>query len=130
MKLTPGEIADRMTVLSIKLQKMPEKLELIDQFLEAQAEWLMLRIDADEEYEALAKVNLEGYHTVDMIYDDFRDPMYGCPHWELMGDAKSQEKAEQTVKNCRRAHELNMERVRLKNEINRKAGADIEIKSW
>lgn len=128
MRLTPGEIADRMSILSIKLQKMPEKLELVDQFLEAQAEWLMLRLDVDQEYEELAKVNLEAYHVVDMIYDDFRDKRYGTSGWTL-GDTQL-EKAAQTVRNCRRAHELNMERVRLKNAINRKAGADQEEKSW
>ena len=130
MQLTPGEIADKLTVLTVKLQRMPEKVELVDQFLEAQAEWQELGLDAQEEYEELERVNREAYHVVDMIYDDFRDPVYGCPYWQLYGDAKSQEKAENTVKNCRKAHELNMARVRLKNAINAKAGADIEVKSW
>jgi hypothetical protein len=119
-----------MTVLSIKVARMPERLELIDQFLEAQAEWHMLKLDADEEFQELADVNLEAWDIVEMIYEDFRDPVYGTPCWALYGDARSQEKAENTVKNCRRAHELNMERIRLKNAINAKAGADQEVKSW
>lgn len=128
MKLTPGEIADRMSILSIKLQKMPEAVELVDQFLEAQGEWLMLRLEADAEYDALAKVNLESYNIVDMLYDDFRDRKYGTKEWSLADTPLG--KAEWTVKNARRAHELNMERVRLKNAINAKAGADQEVKSW
>ena len=117
-----------MTVLSIKVARMPERLELIDQFLEAQAEWHLLKLDADDEYQKLADVNLEAWDIVEMIYEDFRDPKYGTEAW-LMTDGHL-DKAEQTIRNCRRAHELNMERVRLKNLINEKAGADIEVKSW
>jgi len=130
MRLTPGDIADRLTVLSVKLSRMSGNVDLQRQFSEAQAAWRELGLDAQLELEALTDVNLRGYDVVEMIYEDFRDPMYGCPYWELCGDARAQDRAEKTVRNCRMAHELNMERIRLKNEINKKAGAAIEVKSW
>jgi hypothetical protein len=130
MKLTPGDVADRLSVLSVKMSRMPRNKALWGQFCEAQLEWHSYRLDADKEFEALTDVNLAAYDVVELIYADFRDEMYGTPCWSLFGDAKAQERAENTIKNCRRAHELNMERVRLKNAINAKAGAAQEVKSW
>jgi hypothetical protein len=128
--ITPGDIADRLTVLSIKMDRMPERQELKDQFSEAQAAWLQLRVNADAEMQALSDVNREAYDVVEMIYADFRDPEYGTGEWNLYPFYATMSRATLTIKNCRRAHDLNMERVRLKNEINRKAGAQQEVKSW
>jgi hypothetical protein len=126
--ITPGDIADRLTVLSIKMARMPERADVQSQFLEAQAAWLRLKLHVNEEYQALADVNSRAYDVVEMIYADFRDPAYGTEEWSL--GAPEHMRAEMTVRNCRRAHDLNMERVRLKNKINEKAGAIQEVKSW
>jgi hypothetical protein len=130
VKLTPGDVADRLSVLSVKMSRMPRNKALWGQFCEAKVEWHSYRLDADKEFEALTDVNLAAYDVVELIYADFRDEMYGQPCWSLFGDARAQERAEATIKNCRKAHELNMERVRLKNAINAKAGAAQEVKSW
>jgi hypothetical protein len=128
--LTPGDVADRLSILSIKLARArAPNAQLQDQFLEAQAVWHSYKIDAHKEYEALADVNHEAYDVVELIYADFRDPLYGTEKWDICADLDWQ-KNEKTIKNCRRAHELNMERVRLKNAINEKAGAKQEVKSW
>lgn len=109
---------------------MPERHELKNQFSEAQAAWLHLRVEAEAELQALSDVNREAYDVVEMIYADFRDPGYGLGDWNLYPFYATMSRAELTIRNCRRAHDLNMERVRLKNEINRKAGAQQEVKSW
>jgi hypothetical protein len=129
--MTPGEIADRLTILAVKLWNLKDK-SVVDQHAEALAAWKRLGLDevVEDEMEELFDANNEAYEVIEHIYSDFRDEMYGTPCWSLFGDAKAQEKAEQTIKNCRRAHELNMERVRLKNAINAKAGAAQEVKSW
>jgi hypothetical protein len=128
VKMTPGDVADRLSVLSVKMSRIPRNKTLWGQFCEAQVEWHSYRLDADKEFEALTDVNLAAYDVVERIYADFRDPDYGTAVWSLSAD--QQDKAEATIRNCRRAHELNMERVRLKNAINAKAGAAQEVKSW
>jgi hypothetical protein len=134
MKLTLGELADRMTILAAKLERLTDDKVLQDLAKQYQQCLDVLESldfpDCSEEVAALNQVNNEGYDVVERIYADFRDEMYGTPCWSLFGDAKAQERAENTIKNCRRAHELNMERVRLKNAINAKAGAAQEVKSW
>jgi hypothetical protein len=134
MKLTPGELADRMTILAAKLERLTDDKTLqaiAKQYEQCLDVWESLDLpDCSVECFALNQVNNEGYEVVELIYADFRDEMYGQPCWSLFGDARSQERAENTIKNCRRAHELNMERVRLKNAINAKAGAAQEVKSW
>ena len=126
---TPGDIADRLSVLSIKMARMPERADVKAQFLEIQAVWRQLRIDVNEEYQALAEVNSKAYDVVELIYADFRDPEYGTADW-YPKSIVDLERMKLTIRNCRRAHYLNMERVRLKNAINEKAGAKQEIKSW
>lgn len=126
--MTPGDIADRLTVLSIKMARMPGRQDIQQQFSEAQAAWRHAGVEANDELIQLADVNDKAFDVVEMIYADFRDPKYGTTEWFL--SFGQQERAELTIRNCRRAHELNMERVRLKNAINAKAGAMQEVKSW
>jgi hypothetical protein len=133
MKLTPGELVDRLTILAIKLKRVKrgDRKKILEQIHECLDAFEALGLpDFFEESYALSGVNNEAYDVVELIYADFRDEMYGTPCWSLFGDARAQERAENTIKNCRRAHELNMERVRLKNAINAKAGAAQEVKSW
>jgi hypothetical protein len=132
MKLTPGDVADRLSVLSVKMSRMPRNKALWGQFCEAQVEWHSYQLDAQKEFEALTDVNLAAYDIVELIYNDFRDPHYGTASWawQTIPLPTLLDMMVSTVKNCRKAHELNMERVRLKNAINAKAGAAQEVKSW
>lgn len=124
--LTPGDIADRLAVLSIKATDgMPvtEELNL------AETAWEQFRPtdrELDNLYLKLLRVHLRSWDCVEQIYKEFDSEDYGGEQWKITDI----EKAQESIKNYRKAHELNKERVRLKNLINQRLGAAQEQKSW
>jgi len=115
--ITPGELADRLSILEIKREKSYcDPNELAD----LRKQWDQLGIDY-EYVKELKAINLEAWYYVDKIYSYFDDDSCKWPdtgHLEI-------------VATCRQAHKLNKRRVTLKNEINEKLGVKRkEVKTW
>ena len=115
--ITPGELADRLSILEIKREKSYcDPNELAD----LRKQWDQLGIDY-EYVKELKAINLEAWDYVDKIYSYFDDDSCKWPdtgHLEI-------------VATCRQAHKLNKRRVTLKNEINEKLGVKRkEVKTW
>jgi hypothetical protein len=115
--ITPGELADRLSILEIKREKSySDPNELAD----LRKQWDQLGIDY-EYVKELKAINLEAWYYVDKIYSYFDDDSCKWPdtgHLEI-------------VATCRQAHKLNKRRVTLKNEINEKLGVKRkEVKTW
>ena len=123
--MSPGEIADRIAILELKMTRLPGRRRTIrKQLLEAKKGF-----EHDfPQMQKLRELNSKEWDAVEVIYKVFSDSKFGTKDWTLTpGDIK---KAETAVKAARLCHELNMARVAVKNEINRLLGAATEEKSW
>ena len=114
IQITPGELADRISILEIKREKSYHDK---DELYELQREWESFGIGRSY-INDLKKINLESWDVVQRIYELFDN--------ELKADdyAKAALVSE-------KAHKLNKQRVTLKNYINKSLGVDRqEVKTW
>ena len=119
MKLSQGEIADRITILEIKLEKIGNCVA--GELAELRQEW---KGGFEAEVNALRRINRRAWDCVDMIYAGFLTD-FGSDDWRL----SDIDQAEKSIKNFRLAHMLNMERIGIKNAINKDIGYQ-EYKTW
>lgn len=114
--ITPGELADRISILEIKREKAHHDK---DELYELQREWESFGIGRSY-INDLKKINLEGWDVVQRIYEMFED----------ISDSAGVDK-EECYKVCRNAHFINKKRVTLKNYINKVLGVERkEVKTW
>lgn len=112
--ITPGELADRISILEIKREKAHHDK---DELYELQREWESFGIGRSY-INDLKKINLEAWDVVDNIYRLFDDGL-------KVGDYI------EAALVCKKAHDLNKQRVTLKNNINKWLGVDRqEVKTW
>lgn len=119
MKIGQGDIADRMTILEIKAAHFGGAVK--DELMAVSAQW---NGGHDEDLNALREINAEAWGCVEKIYQDFAGGL-GSETWRLT-DVES---AEESIRNFRKAHLLNMERIKIKNRINGETGYK-EFKTW
>ena len=114
--ITPGDLADRISILEIKREKSycdPEEL------YELQREWHSLG-GARRYIDDLKQINLDGWDVVQRIYEMFEDDE------DSTGVDKNY-----CYNVCRNAHFINKRRVNLKNVINKVMGVERkEVKTW
>jgi hypothetical protein len=119
LEISQGEIADRMTILEIKAQRIGDavrpELEAVN------AAW---NGGHGDDVQRLREINAEAWECVEKIYSDFASGM-GDDEWRLTDIGA----AEASIRNFRKAHLLNMARVEVKNRINNGAGYR-ELKTW
>ena len=115
IQITPGDLADRISILEIKKEKsFCDEVEL-EELME---QWKLLGVGRSYINDMKA-INLEGWGTVERIYEMF-DEMH----------CVSVDKNE-CFNVCRTAHMNNKMRVTFKNYINKCLGVDRqEIKTW
>jgi hypothetical protein len=114
IQITPGELADRISILEIKREKSYHDK---DELYELQREWESFGIGRSY-INDLKKINLESWDVVQKIYELFDEGLKFGAYAEA---ALVSEKA----------HHLNKQRVTLKNYINKSMGVDRqEIKTW
>lgn len=109
MRLTQGEIADRISILELK---QFHGLDVKDELEELRKEWK----GNEDDLEALRFVNCEAWAVVGRVHQYF--------DWGMKADN------EVIVGDCRIAHSLNKKRVGIKNKINKEFGEFIEHKTW
>ena len=112
--IPPGELADRISILEIKREKSYcDPNELAD----LHNQWDQIGLGRDY-IDQLKGINLEAWDCVDQIYNFFDSDEFSVNYME-----------QATV--CRKAHQLNKQRVTLKNQINAALGVDRkEVKTW
>lgn len=112
--ITPGELADRISILEIKREKAHhDKYELY----ELQREWESFGIGRSY-INDLKKINLESWDVVQRLYELFDTGLEFGDYMEAATVSK-------------KAHDLNKKRVTLKNYINKSMGVDRhEVKTW
>lgn len=128
LKLSAGEIADRLSILEIKAERITGQIDIALELNECHREWdSIIGNDAGlkEVLHELKRVNEIAWDSVENIYHYFNNGL-GDENWEI-GNKKE---AEEAIKEFRKAHDLNMRRIELKNEINRYCGSRQEIKTW
>lgn len=110
--VSPGELADRLSILEIKHEKGlcgPEEVQ------ELQGQWEQIGVGRSY-VDELKRINLEAWDYVQKIYEYFDE----CK-WPDADIAAT----------CRIAHKLNKKRVTLKNKINEALGVNHkEVKTW
>lgn len=114
--MTPADLIDRVSILKIKMEKLGVDLSAEMRECHERLDGLVYEHFIDE----LEKLNRIGWDGNQVIVDAVRreDPISLEDHRTLWRQIK-------------RAHLANMERHRLKNEINRHFGHNSkEIKSW
>lgn len=120
---SPGDLVDRLTILYVKRSKMPEKAHLLARAI-GELEPVCAAFETFDPRVAKHKASLIELNTVAwdanavLIEALPRDSDYGAGSWRLDGtipDAVA--KAESVVKSIATAHRANIDRVRLKNEI-------------
>lgn len=116
--LTQGEIADRISILEIKLEHFGDKV--LPELVYLDSLW---KGEHPNELNELRNLNRESWDCVERIYKDFSTE-FGSDGWVL----KDIKQAEESIKNYRRAHMLNMRRIEIKNRINQ--GTYKELKTW
>lgn len=121
MNLTPGEIADRLSIAEIR---SIETGSIQDDLADLKSAWAQYN-DIDH-YEQLKKINHLAWFHVEQIYRDFDCLGLGDNSWIL----SNIEQAQACIRNCKRAHVLNKRRIEIKNKINQKFGFPTEKKSW
>ena len=109
MKMSQADLADRITILELKLKEgLPVYAELSLYLWECEA--------PAELVDQLRAVNADGWHWVGIITDHFEGRR--CVPDDILLNA------------CRLAHDSNKARIALKNEISRAFGDCIESKTW
>lgn len=121
IRISPGEVADRLTILEIKAERMTDAAKLAnvrrerDELAEVAAKALPARDDVRQLTQALKDINGKLWD----IEDDIRD----CERASDFG--------EKFIALARAVYHTNDERARLKRAINDALGADIiEEKSY
>jgi len=111
MRLTQGEIADRITILMLKIH---HGLDAHDELRDLFREWR----GPTESLERLYAVNKRAWSLVEIIYKTFDHRM------------PNKKEAYGVLIVCYQAYLLNKERVAIKNEINAAASQPLELKTW
>ena len=131
VQLSPGEVADRISVLEVKIEKLPpDKHPYIIRELEALRETLQDFVrDSDstieQRIEALRRLNREGWKMNEVIYNAFDDRRFGSADWDLnTNDPVEVRNTASVVKAFRASQAVNRERIVIKNEINQLLGCD------
>ncbi len=121
IRISPGEVADRLTILEIKAERMTDSAKLAnvrrerDELAEVAAKALPARDDLRKLTQALKDINAKLWD----IEDDIRD----CE--------RASDFSEKFIALARAVYHTNDERARLKRAINDALGADIiEEKSY
>jgi hypothetical protein len=104
--ISPGELADRLSILMLKMEKMPDKAHMIrPEYLYIWEIFLWHFKNADAIHEQLAELlhhNEQGWDANQVLFDRF-----------------SRDEDAQNIETwARRAHAANQARIRIKNQIN------------
>ena len=114
-EISLGELADKITILEIKMEKIINKESLIT---------------IKKEYQSLKSINLEGIN-LDKYKDLFNDlKLINEKLWDIENEKRLLEKnsdfSDKFIKVSRDVHFMNDKRAKVKKEINRSFGSNIE----
>ena len=114
-EISLGELADKITILEIKMEKIINKESLIT---------------IKKEYQSLKSINIENINLekYKQLFNDLK--LINEKLWDIENEKRLLEKnsdfGDKFIKVSRDVHFMNDKRARVKKEINRSFGANIE----
>jgi hypothetical protein len=130
VECTPGELVDKITVLEVKMEMLPEeKTRVVQKEVDILRETLAsLAPDRMDELaphmNKLRALNRIGWSLNELIYQEFDDQHFGTASWSLdEKDPAGSKRAAQCIRNMRASQQANRERILVKNEISRILGS-------
>jgi hypothetical protein len=125
VELSPGELVDKITILEVKMEKLPShKTIFVAKELDVLRETLLsftngITTELKERMDELRRLNRLGWEFNEHIYRQFDDPEFGIPSWQLVAtDTKMVSDAANVVRNIRASQQANRDRIIAKNQIN------------